>query len=368
MELQRTKNRNLNNIFYINEGNNISDPSFAWAHQFSASDKNGTTDPVETITNVKVPNTNTNENYTESQEIAKIMSDKVKQSDLSEATTRYATSQANIIANNSNADPLTQAQQTSSVNLNTPDGGTGTTSAATPTETGMESGNNDKPKSELEKIKQQAEDANNRFMNGEITQEEYDKELKEIFKNDPYNKEKGIERVNKVEDGKSVSQDEVTAASAGDNTINRGDTLWKYATQTGTSVTTLALINGIENPDLIYAGDTIDFEINKEDVESASNSIQPLLDSLQALKDNFNVGEVHYNSGGFKADANGNSTRNIMNEIKSEIEHNEETVATDAVNYREWLNKIIESLNADAEQIYGVMGNTELLSINEIDG
>ena len=67
----------------------------------------------------------------------------------------------------------------------------------------------------------------------------------------------GIADPDLIYPGDVIVIDGVAFGSGQTYTIQSGDTLSDIAGRFGTSVAHLAALNGIENPDLIYAGDTI---------------------------------------------------------------------------------------------------------------
>ena len=67
----------------------------------------------------------------------------------------------------------------------------------------------------------------------------------------------GIADPDLIYPGDVIVIDGVASGSGQTYTIQSGDTLSGIAGMFGTSVAHLAALNGIENPDLIYAGDTI---------------------------------------------------------------------------------------------------------------
>lgn len=154
------------------------------------------------------------------------------------------------------------------------------------------------------------------------------------------------------------------SVAVGDSTIESGDTLWGYAQESGHSVATLALLNGISDPNMIVTGETIDVNVDKDTVKLAMSSISEFTNVLDTACKEFNLGNDSYSNYGLIVD---NQINKEIDEIKKLLENNINTLKEDAENYSSWLNKILTSLENEENSAYGVMGDTDLL-INEIDG
>lgn len=141
---------------------------------------------------------------------------------------------------------------------------------------------------------------------------------------------------------------ETTTSVTEQNTykIERGDTLSEIANKNNQaggvfmSVEALALLNGIENPNKIYAGDELILTADKATVEDCNSKILSFISALTNLKEM--VSKLQPEN---ITNDEGGALTSRLETLKSNVETNFTTIIEDANAYSKWLSELIIALD-----------------------
>ena len=117
------------------------------------------------------------------------------------------------------------------------------------------------------------------------------------------------------------------------------------------SVEALAILNGIENPNLIYTGQELVMTADKNVVDSCNSNIKSFATSL----DNLNTSVQSLSLDGIISDDGGHFDEEFQ-AIKRKLGSNITTILEDADAYSKWLTELSTALD-----------DTELYATNVID-